>query len=55
MRLAQRSVTCACRTPKPVEITEETFEGLFVDTPASTAYAITCDRCGGMIQPWRAR
>jgi hypothetical protein len=40
---------CACETPKPVEVIDETFGGLFVEVPLEVSSFCYCDRCGGQL------
>jgi hypothetical protein len=48
--------TCECETPKPVTIIDQTFGGLFEDTPETDAIYAYCDRCLLQIpQPPHAR
>ena len=38
---------CACRRPKPVEVTDDLFDGLFIDTPVtSEQWPPYCGGCG---------
>ncbi len=40
---------CACERPKPVEVQDETYEGLFAETPLIAVTWHYCARCGGAI------
>ena len=44
---------CRCATPKPVRVTDETFEGLFSDVPVTSTNDLYCDQCAGVVM--RAR
>jgi len=37
---------CTCENPDPIEITDESFEGLFTDTPIKAERSFMCGRCG---------
>lgn len=51
---APTPATRVCKHAKAVELTEETFVGLFTDTPISTASARQCERCGALVRDWSA-
>jgi hypothetical protein len=36
---------CTCGKPKPVEVTTDTFGGLFLDVPMESVTYVYCDRC----------
>jgi hypothetical protein len=38
-------MTCHCKHPKPVTVSDQTFGGLFEDTPETDAIYAYCDRC----------
>jgi hypothetical protein len=49
-------MTCHCKHPKPVTVSDQTFGGLFTDTPESASEYAYCDRCLLQIpQPPHAR
>jgi hypothetical protein len=41
----RRNGDCTCEKPKSVTVTEESFGGLFMDTPATASQYAYCDRC----------
>ena len=40
---------CRCEIPKPVKVTDETFTGLFAETPVSSVTYLYCDNCAGIV------
>lgn len=42
---------CTCSDPKPVDITDETFVGLFYATPIERGLFKMCERCTRVIEP----
>lgn len=44
-----KPLACACKTPKPVTVTEDHFGGLFTDEPMYSVQYTYCDRCSHTI------
>lgn len=44
-----------CKHPKVSEMTEEHYEGAFVDTPIAVFASLLCTKCGATVRGWETQ